>query len=170
MKVIESHFDGSKIILNPHHLSRILEHAPHPSACGVLTPSDLIISTVPMSSHTDTAEAAGVDIRDIFHDSKQKFSIGKKDLRLQMCATGLDVELWFFDYWSNAENFDYDDLPISKEQMDELASWIKSHPKIRLAYGKVEPNVTLTIRDDADPLWLWESGNLTKQTSPSYGV
>lgn len=167
MKVIQHYPDGSRIILNPVQLPAIIENSRRGGAGGVLTQTDLAVSTVGCSSHTDITEACGIEIDDIFKQRFDAFEIGKKHLRLQMGPEGFDIELWLFDHWSNNENYDYDDLPLTKDSLDELAAWAAGHPRIKAAYGKVEPSVSIMIMDDASPVWTWRDGVLTKDFAES---
>lgn len=167
MKVVNHYPDGSRIIFNPVRLPTIIENSKRGFAGGVLTQTDLAISTVECSSHHDITKACGIEIDDIFTQRFDAFEIGKKHLRLQMGADGFDIELWLFEHWSNNDNDDYDDLPLTKGQLDELAAWASSHPRIRAAYGKVQPSVSIHIMDDAAPVWIWKDGILSKECDPS---
>lgn len=127
----------------------------------MLTVTDLVISTVECSVHDETAHAAGIELDDIFNQDLDAFEVGKKHLRLQISKDSLEIELWFFKYWSHAGN-PHEKLPVPKEKLDELAAWTLAHPRMRGAFGRNVPGLVITLRDDPEAVWEWRDGELAR--------
>jgi hypothetical protein len=161
MKVLDSTPDGGKIILNPVRLPEIIGNSVRGFASGVLTDRDLVVSTIECTGHHETAFVAGIELDDIFGQDLDGFEIGNKHLRLQLAKDSVEVELWFYEYWTEAGNH-HDKLPVNKEKLDELAAWTLTHPRIRGAYGVKAPDLIITLRDSSSPVWKWRDGDLAR--------
>ena len=144
MRVLQRSGPGSdgRIILNPVNLPAILLNSKRGGATGVLVSDALVISTIPCTSHGDTGAAAGIAID---RPNENDF----------------DFELWFFEFWNEDTPENYQSCPVAVEELAALEGWLGRHPKIRAAYGELDPVIEIHLKDEwAQKVRLFRNGEL----------
>jgi hypothetical protein len=152
MKVIERDpASRSMTVLDPVNIQAILKDASRHAASGVLFGKHLAISTVPCTSHDDTAAACGLDF---YHDADPAIGLTEgKGIRLWLTEDCVTAELILFD------QLDDDDaaLPLDRDALLRLDNDIRNHPRIRAAYGRGSYAVHLAFWNETmdEFRWAW---------------
>lgn len=165
MKVVDRDPEGGVTILDPVGLARIIANSKRGFASGVLTPSHLVVSTIPLTTHHECAGSAGMDVDDIDWDDPDP---GVGDIRLQLGPDTVEAEFWYHD----EEVYHRGVCPLTEERLAEVSAWISAHPAILRAYAGSPPKVWITLLHDGIRMWHHHTGAIheTPDTPPLPGA
>ena len=150
MKVIDGGFgpmhDGA-LVLDPRNLPELMRRSGlgRCQVTAVLTPEHFAVSTEAGVDHDDVAARAGLVDSPVAAGSLAAWRRGERTVHLSASADGLEVSLF------SATGNDREEHPGAAS---EMAAFIRTHPKVRAAYGG-EPSIAVAARDE-DFLILWE--------------